>query len=245
MPRIALLMLVCAVRSLMAGEWSGLVAAEERLIAPEGVGSEQVELKAYQRHLAERLTRAREEQRTQPPVVVRAQREDVAYFQAELERVVMATGGTVCLNRNEYLIKGGKVRIRTGSMLLVADRGTNQAQAMAGGRRETTTLVAAPAVRPLPPGKPEANRFGFNCHRMVVEAEGHTCQVLVAPELPNPYALSCTAMREDEKDSMPRVLAEMPGMPMSVEYASGDVRYRWEVVAVETRAVDDGEFVLR
>lgn len=241
---LAMLALVVGAAPLWSADWSGFVALEEYLIAPEGVGSEQSELQAYQRRLTERLNQAREEQRTQPPVVVRAQREDVAYFKAELERVVMATGGTVRLNRNEYLIKGGKVRIRTGSLLLVADRATNQVKAMAGGRRESSPLAPAPPVRPLPPGNPEANRFGFNLHRMVVELEGHACQVLVAPDLPNPYALSYTAAHEDEKDAMARVLAELPGMPMSLEYASGDVRYRWDVVAVESRAVDDGEFVL-
>lgn len=241
---MVLILLCTCIWTLAASDWTGFLAAEEYLIAPEGVGSEQAELKAYQQQLTGRLNRVREELRTQPPVVVRALRDDMAYLHAELERVVMATGGTVRLNRNEYLISGGKVRIRTGSMLLVADRATNLAQAMAGGRRETATLEAPPPVRPLPPGKPEANRFGFNCHRMVVEAEGRVCQVLVAPELPNPYALSCTAVRDDEKSSMVRVLAELPGMPMSLEYASGDMRYRWEVVAVETRVVKDEEFAM-
>ncbi len=235
-------MIACVVTSLPASDWTGFIAAEESLIAPEGVGSDQAELKVYQRMLTDRLNRAREIQRAQPPTVARTLREDMAYLRAELERVVMATGGTVRLNRNEYLIKGGKVRIRTGSMQLVADRHAGQVRAMAGGSVETAALVSPPTPRPLPPGRPESNHFGFNCHRMTVEAEGHVCQVLVAPDLPNPYAMSCVAVRDGERNSLIRVLAELPGMPMSLEYASGDVRYRWEVVAVDQRPVKDAEF---
>ena len=229
---------------LVAGEWSGIMVIQESLIGPGTGTSETGELEAYKTQLATRLKQARDEQRTQPPMVARIQRDDVAFFRVELERVVVATGGAVKLSENKYFIKGSKVLLHSGGLQMIADRAIGQAVAIAGGRRDTVALAPMTPPRPVPEGKPETTILGYGVFKYAVSVEGHDCQVLVAPDLPNPFSLACTATKGDDKGSLNQALIDLPGMPLSLEYASGDVRYRWEVVLVEKKLLDDKLFIL-
>lgn len=229
----------------VASEWSGHIVIEEQLIGPQSGSTDQGELLSYRDRLTEHLARNHDDMRSQPAVVMRTLREDAAYFHAELERAVMATGGTITVNRSDYLIKGSKTCLRSGGLILVTDRSTNQANATVGGRSESTTLSLLPPLRPLPAEKSTTQFQGHALYAFRIDAEGHSCQVLVAPDLPNPYALTCTTNREDDKDSFSRVLSELPGLPVELTYTSGDIRYQWTVVTLEERILDDREFVLK
>jgi len=139
--------------------------------------------------------------------------------------------------------------MHAASLTLVADRATNQAVAVAGGRRETATLAPLPPVRPWPRDPnlkdPSGEKImGYPVQRFTVTADGHDCQVWVTPDIPNGFALACTSSGDGSKGTLFYVLAELPGMPLALEYPSGEVRDRWEVVGIEPKVIEDGMFTL-
>lgn len=228
---------------LPAADWSGVIKMEERLIGNKAASTEQEELNVYRDQLVARLEHARAEERVQSPTVARQLRDDEAFFQAELERVLVATGGSLVVSSSEFRLAKNRAWMQTKTLLLVADRSTNQALAVAGGRRETTALAQLPPVRPWPKETASEAIMGLPVQRFAVTADGHDCQVWVTPNIPNAFATALTPASEADKGSMLYVLAEMPGMPLALEYGVGEVRDRWEVISIEPKALGDDAFV--
>jgi hypothetical protein len=227
-----------------AADWSGVMVVEEGVTCTGVAASARNELRDYREQLTARLAQARAEIPVQSPTVAKQLRDDALFFQNELVRISVATGEAIVLSRTEFSVQDGCVRQVGEGLRLVADRRTNQAVAVVGGRRETATLAPAPLARSLPGGGPINTLYGFPVFPMNITAEGHSCQVQVAPDLPNPYALIATAVRDEDRDSLNAVLAELPGMPMVVEYVDGQITHRWTVVSVQAKRLDAGTFVL-
>jgi hypothetical protein len=223
--------------------WSGTMVLVESMAGPAIIGgADKVELNDYAKLLEERLQKARTEVRTAAPLVARLLREDIGTFEAELERVALAgggAGGSLVLGSTLYTIKGGRMSVqgRSGVNMLI-DREHGTAVVEAGGKRDDLQLSPLPETRELDKSAPEVPWLERHARRVTVRAEGKVCQVLVIPDLPNPYALGLSA-GGDDKDTIPIALAALPGLPALVEYTTGEVTHRWAVTEITPKPVPD------
>ena len=243
---LVLLGVVAGVAGAAEQPWSGTMVLVESMAGPAIIGgADKVELNDYAKLLEERLQKARAELRTAPPLVARLLREDVGTFEAELERVALAgggAGGSLVLGSTLYTIRGGRMSVqgRSGvNMLIDRERGT--AVVEAGGKHDDLQLSPLPETQELDKSAPEVPWLERSARRVTVRAEGKTCQVLVIPDLPNPYALGLSA-GGDDKDTIPIALAALPGLPALVEYTTGEVTHRWAVTEITAKPVPDEAF---
>ncbi len=239
--RAALALAACA--GLAAQEWSGVITVEESMVGPANVGgSDRAELDDYARSIKERLQKTQQEMRTVPPVIAQVMREDIGAYQAELERVVLESGEAVKVATSVFSIRGERMLVSGDGPRLLVDRAANQEASFLGGKRETETLAPLPTLVEIDKAAPEVVVNGVTTRRLSLRAEGRTCTVLLAPGLPNPYALGLLPAAAGEKDTIAAALAALPGLPMLVEYKSEEVTHRWAVVKLEAKPIPDAAF---
>jgi hypothetical protein len=242
-PVLAALLALAGLGALPAQDWSGTITVIESLVGPAGVGgSDRTELDEYAKLLKERLQKAQQELHTVPPVVALALREDIGAYQAELERVVLERGDAIKVGTSVFTIKGERMLISGDGPRLLIDRAANQETLYVGGKREVVPLAPLPAPAELDKSAPEATVLGLQARRLTMRAEGKVCTVLLAPGMPNPYALSLLPAAGGEKDTIPQGLARLPGLPLLVEYKSDVITHRWAVVQLEAKPVPDAFF---
>jgi hypothetical protein len=229
---------------LPAQEWSGTITVVESVVGPGASGADKAELDDYARLLKERIKKLRAEVLSVPAVVARTLREDIGFYEAELDKVLAAGGSAVDLGTTVYVIKGDRMLVQSDGARLVIDRTHNEALIRAAGKDEMIHLAPLSAGREIDLTAPETRLpgLGVSARRLAMSAEGKTCQVLVAPGLPNPYAIGLLPSPADEKDTIAQNLAILPGLPVSVEYQSGDVFHRWTVTQLQAGPIDDGVF---
>jgi hypothetical protein len=234
---------VCAVAA-ATGDWSGTINMQQSIIGPSSiVVAEKAELDDYAKLVEERLARARADlSTTASRVIARTLRADIGVYRAELERIALARGGVVVIGSTTFVIDRQRVAMLSDLPRLVVDRATAQALVMGADAPEAVQLAPIPPPIAIEPSAPEVPLLGLATRRIEVRAEGKRFTVLVAPSLPNPYALCLLAATQAEPDSLLAVLATLPGMPMQVDHATGEVTHRWVVTGIREKVVDQSAF---
>jgi hypothetical protein len=237
------LLLAIALGAARAAEWAGTITVEESLVGPAAVGgSDRVELEDYSRLLRERLQKAQQEVRTAPLTVRRILLEDIGTYQAELERIVIASGKAIQVSTSVFTIKGGRMRVTGDGPRLIVDRARGQELLYIGGRIEPVALAPLPPLREIDKDAQDVQLQGVPAKRFTMRAEGKTLTVVLAPGLPNLYAIGLLGGAPDEKDSIAANLATLPGLPLLVEYRSDEVTHRWQVGIIAPGPVDEAIF---
>jgi hypothetical protein len=241
MVRHALVMLLLAA-GMPAVEWTGKVVVREVLELPEPAGADRDELAAYRRDLNDRITRHRAILPGAPTALARLLREDIAFFNAELER----SGGRSELPQTSFLISGQRLRIDGAFGQLLIDRSTGTAVLAGGGGGETE--AESVALRPMPAavepwGDLVEQPAGAPVQPLSVtlRADGRMVTVVYLPRLPNPWALGLTA--NSGEDSIQVALASVPGLPWSYRQDLGRGS-RWMQVRLYPGEVPDSSFHL-
>lgn len=227
--RPLLLLAICSCA--WAGEaWTGTIEVVETFSGKAAAEGDRDELEALAKRLQDRLQAVREQLKQATPTIARSLRRDAAHLEAELERLAVERGGTVRLGRTVYRIAAGRVAIDGDDTSMVADRATRTAQVLADGRRQAIGLADVPT--PLPIDKASAGRelLGRATREFRFSAEGAEHVALVAPDLPNPYAL--TLLSTADRSSYATQLAKLPGMPMEIVRVRNDGTHRFAVTAV-------------
>ncbi|MBA3700519.1 MAG: hypothetical protein H0W78_16860 [Planctomycetes bacterium] len=242
---LILLLGVCATGAVSAatGDWSGTITVQQSMVGPTGViGPDKAELDDYAKLIEERTARAKNDLTTASTVVARTLRADIGVYQAELERIALARGGVVPIGSMTFVIDRQRVAVLSDLPRLVVDRVANTALVMGADVPEPVALAPLPAPLVIEPSAPELPLLGLTTRRIELKAEGKKFTVLVAPSLPNPYALCLLAATAEEADSLLAVLATVPGMPMQVEHGAREVTHRWVVTGIREKVVDQAAF---
>ena len=225
------------------GEWSGTITVQQTMVGPTGVvGADKAELDDYAKLIEERMARAKTDLTAASTVVARTLRADIGVYQAELERIALARGGVVAIGSITFVIDQQRMAVFSDLPRLVIDRAANTALVMGADAPEPVALAPLPPPLVIEPSAPELPLLGLSTRRIEIKAEGKKFTVLVAPSLPNPYALCLLAATMEEPDSLLAVLATVPGMPMQVEHGAGEVTHRWIVTGIREKVVDQAAF---
>jgi hypothetical protein len=237
------LLLATALGAGGAADWTGTITVEESLVGPAAVGgSDRVELEDYARLLRDRLQKAQQEVHTAPLTVRRILLEDIGTYQAELERIVIASGKAIQVGTSVFTIKGARMRVTGDGPRLIVDRPRGQELLYVGGRIEPVALAPLPPLREIEKDAQDVQLQGVAGKRFTMRAEGKTLTVVLAPGLPNLYAIGLLSGAPDEKDSIAANLATLPGLPLLVEYRSDEVTHRWQVGIIAPGPVDEAIF---
>lgn len=240
-----LALLLAMLARTQAAEWSGVIRVDESLLGPSTVGgSDRAELEDYSRLLRERLQKAQQDAHNAnaPLTLKRILLEDIGTYEAELERIVLASGKAIQVGTSTFTIKGGHMQVTGDGPRLLVDRTHGQEILYVGGKKEIVPLAPMPAVRELDKDAQDLVLEGIPAKRFVVRAEGKVCTVILAPGLPNPYAIGLLSSLAEEKETITSTLATLPGLPLLVEYRSDEVTHRWQVSSVVAGAVDEAAF---
>ncbi len=220
--------------------WSGMIAVSETINGPNESGGDQLELEHFAHTIEERLRQARSELAAAPPIIARVVREDIGFYETELERVVAARGGALTIGRTSYLIKGDRMLLHADGARLLIDRTSGEASGLVDGQPKTAKLQAMPAQESLDryPAGPEM--LGYETRRLKRTIKGRSYVIDVAPGLPNPYAIGLIENGQD--DDLVRQLSELPGLPMMVSETSGEATRSLCVTCVDRHEVADAVF---
>lgn len=239
---LILLLGICAARA-VASEWSGTIVVQRSMVGPTGVvGPDKAELDDYAKLIEDRLRLAKADLTTATAVVARTLRADIGVYQAELERIALARGGVVPIGTTTFVIDRQRVSVTSDLPRLVVDRASNTGLVMGADAPEPVVLAPIPPPLVIEASAPELPLLGLTTRRIEIKAEGKKFTVLVAPSLPNPYALCLLAAAAEESDSLLAVLATVPGMPMQIEHGTGEVTHRWVVTSIREKVVDQTAF---
>lgn len=249
-PRLAALLLLLAGLATPAASaegdapaWSGVIAVAETISGRDAEGGDRRELERYARAVEERLRQARAELGKAPPFVARVIREDIGFYQAELERVVAARGGALDVGRTTYFVKGNRLLVVTDGARLVVDRATGEARGVIDGHPRTLKLQPVPAPEAMADATVAEIVLGaerFAVQRVVRRVRGRSYTIAVAAGLPNPYALGL--VESSQHDDLVHALAELPGLPMAVTETTGEATRRLAVTSIERRELGDAVF---
>jgi hypothetical protein len=227
----------------IAADWSGVITVEESLVGPSSVGgSDRAELEDYSRLLRDRLQKAQQDVHNAPATLKRILLEDIGTYEAELERIVLASGKPIQVGSSTFTIKGARMQVTGDGPRLLVDRAHGQEVLHVGGKQEIVPLAPVPAMRELDRDAQDVVLDGLPAKKFTIRAEGKTCTVVLAPGLPNPYAIGLLSSLAEEKESIASALATLPGLPLLVEYRSDEVTHRWQVSSLVQGAVDEAAF---
>jgi hypothetical protein len=242
-PLPSLLLMLLSLVAAAGEEWSGTITVQQTLVGPSNVGgSDRSELDDYAKLVEERLVRARAELVNAPRLVARALRADIGVYQAELERIALARGGVVPIGTTVFVIDRRRAAVFSDLPRLIVDRAADRAVVLGADQPEPVPLAPEPRPIALDRAAPEVPLLGLTTRRIEVRAEGKRFTVLVAPSLPNPYALCLLAASAEDPEGLYAVLATLPGMPMQVEHTTGEVSQRWVVTSIREKVVDPAAF---
>jgi len=224
-------------------DWSGTITMQQTIVGPVSiVGPEKAELDDFAKLVEERLARARTDLVTASRLVAHTLRADIGVYQAELERIALARGGVVSIGTTTFVINRQRAAVLSELPRLVVDRAADQALVMGSDTPDPLPLAPLPVPLVIEASAPEVPMLGLSTRRIEIKAEGKKFIVLVAPSLPNPYALCLLTATQEEPDNLLAVLATLPGMPMLVEHNTGEVTHRWIVSGIREKVVDAAAF---
>lgn len=208
-------MLLAVASSLQSEDWSGSFEVVETLTGVAVSGDAKREVEATARALEERVARTREALKTAKPALAKALKQDLAALEIELESVALERGGTVVIGRTLYLVAPGRVVADGDEGRVVADTAAVTAVVVAGGRRETVTLVKPEKSSPPRDAVVGTPMAGAETMRGTITVDGQPVTVSWASSLPNVYALTRLSAHGD--GSLQAQLASLPGLPMAIE----------------------------
>jgi hypothetical protein len=217
--------------------WSGLIVIEETINGPAASGSDQRELERFAHVIEDRLKQARGQLEQAPPMIARVIREDIGFYEAELERVVAARGGAFRLGLANYIIKGDRMLLIADSGRMLIDRLAGEAVGQIEGHQTTKKLQPIPEAPPIDDQPSGPDMLGYPTRHLVRRVRGKSYAIDVAPGLPNPYAIGLIEGGQD--NDLVSELAELPGLPMMVSELGGEAVRSLCVVRVDRHEVAD------
>ncbi len=219
--------------------WSGVITVDETIKGPAVQGGDQHELEHLALVITDRLHQARSQVMVAPPFVARVLREDMGFYEAELERVAAEGGGAMLIGHVTYFIKGKRMLIDADGATLLIDRGSNAAIGTVDGQPVNTTLQPLTDPEPLEGAKVGETVLGYPTKRAELHINGKSYDVDVAIGLPNPFRLGL--MPSDAGDDLVAALASYDGLPMNVS-EKGAVSRCLTVTGVERQDINDAIF---
>ncbi|MBA2479696.1 MAG: hypothetical protein H0V44_03460 [Planctomycetes bacterium] len=239
MRRASFLLLLCLFSPYVWSEatWSGLIIIEETINGPDASGGDQHELERFAHIIENRLKQARIQLLQAPPMIARVIREDIGFYEAELERVVAARGGAFRMGRTNYIVKGERMLLIADGAKLLVDRVTGEAAGQVEGHQTMRKLQPIPEPTSLDDHPPGPDMLGYPTRHLVRRIRGKSYAIDVAVGLPNPYAIGL--LEGGHENDLVRELAEMPGLPMMVSEVGGEAVRSLCVVRVDRHEVAD------
>ncbi|MCS6970797.1 MAG: hypothetical protein RMM29_00140 [Planctomycetota bacterium] len=183
--------------------------------------------------LSARLSAARRELTTAPPSLAAIIRADIAAFEAELERLALATGGELAVARQTLLIAADRFTLSgDDGVSLIVDRQTGQGYRIGPGAETLPIALAAPA-QPLPAqqGREGPLLLGRPTRRFELSLDGRDFTACIDPELPNAFAWLLPA--GGDASALARALARLPGLPLQITCEHEGLIRRLQCIAIE------------
>jgi hypothetical protein len=244
--RLFVLSAVVMATATAAEPWTGVIEVAETISGPEASGVDQRELERYAHVIEERLRQARDELPKDPPTVARVIREDIGFYEAERDRVVVAHGGELTVGRTYYQIKRERMAMIADGARLIIDRGAGTVAGTVDGQPKQANLAAVPSLEAtmvITPG-PDYTLQDQVYHTQHVHFTVLTrsFDVDFAPGLPNPYAIGLTDSVDSSDPS--KQLAELPGLPILIQSKENgqDTVRSLRVVTIDKRDVSEDAF---
>lgn len=219
--------------------FAGVVEMADTISGLQSDGVDREEFDRYAKTVDERLQRARGDLGTAPPVVAQALREDIGFYQAELERIAASTGKELVLSTFTYRISRGRVALTAPPLVYRIDRNRGIAQCLLPDNTVTEVeLVSMPEVD-ASGGENGPPMLGLRTKRYERTIAGKQYTLTMAPDLPNVCAMGAIAGATGELFAG---IARLPGMPLLIETRDGGLVRRLVVTRITPRELPDQEF---
>lgn len=221
-------------------DFSGTITVAETIAGDQSSSKDQEELSRYAELIEGRLKQATEQLASAPPVVATSLREDIGFYRAELEKVVVSRGGELVLGTSTYRISRGRVMLVAQGVSYRIDRNRNTAQALLPDRTvQDLELVPLPDIDNK---GAEAGPvlFGLPTQRFTRTFAGKSYTICVAPGMPNICALAL--IRGVTDNELYSGIATLPGMPLLIETQENGIVRRIVTTALVAKELPDADF---
>ena len=236
---LALLILAAGPAGAADTGFAGVVEMADTISGMQADGGDREEFDRYAKTVDERLQKARADLGTAPPVVAQALREDIGFYQAELERIAASTGKELVLSTFTYRISRGRVALTAPPLVYRIDRNRGIAQCLLPDNTvNEVELISMPEVDATG-GDDGPAMFGLRTRRYERTIGGKSYSLIMAPDLPNVCAMGAIAGATGELFSG---IARLPGMPLLIETKDGGLVRRLVVTRITPRELPDQEF---
>jgi hypothetical protein len=236
---VALLLLAPLAVTAEETAFSGVIEMADTISGLESEAKDRDEFDRYAAIIDTRLKQARSDLAAAPPAVSQILREDISFYQAELERIAGSTGRELVLSTPTYRLAHGRMSLSIPPMSWRIDRNRG-----IGQRLEPDGTVRDVELAPLPESDASGGEtgpvlFGLATKRYVRQIAGKSYTIVVAPDLPNACALGAIS---NETNELITGLARLPGMPLIIETRDGGLVRRLAVTRITPRVIPDAEF---
>lgn len=231
-----------ALTSVSAAEsdFAGTISVAETIAGDQATGKDQEELSRYAALVEARLKEATDQLPSAPPMVATTLREDIGFYRAELERVVVSRGGELILATTSYRISRGRVLLTAQGVMYRIDRNRNTAQALLPNKTvQDLELAPLPAIDATG-GEPGPVLLGLLTQRYTRVFAGKTYRICMAPGLPNVCALAL--IRGVTDNELYSGVATLPGMPLLIETQDGNIVRRIVTTDLIAKELPDADF---
>ena len=231
-----------ALTSLGAGEsdFAGTISVAETIAGDQSSGKDQEELSRYAALVEARLKQATDQLPSAPPVVATTLREDIGFYRAELEKIVVSRGGELILATSSYRISRGRVLLTAQGVMYRIDRNRNTAQALLPDKSvQDLELAPIPAIDAAG-GEPGPILLGLKTQRYTRVFAGKTYIICMAPGMPNVCALAL--IRGITDNELFSGVATLPGMPLLIETQDGSIVRRIVTTDLVSKELPDADF---
>lgn len=231
-----------ALTHLGAGEsdFAGTITVAETIAGEQSSGKDQEELSRYAAMVEARLKQATEQLPSAPPMVATTLREDIGFYRAELEKIVVSRGGELILATSSYRISRGRVLLTAQGVMYRIDRNRNTAQALLPDKSvQDLELAPLPAIDAAG-GEPGPVLLGLQTQRYTRVLAGKTYRICLAPGLPNVCALAL--IRGVTDNELFSGVATLPGMPLLIETQDGNIVRRIVTTELVAKELPDADF---
>lgn len=239
-PLLLLLMTLAAGRAGGADTgFAGVVEMADTISGLQSDGVDREEFDRYAKTVDERLQKTRGDLGSAPPVVAQTLREDIGFYQAELERIAASTGKELVLSTFTYRISRGRVALTAPPLVYRIDRNRGIGQCLLPDNTVTDVeLITMPEID-ASGGSDGPVMLGLRTRRYERTIAGKQYTLIMAPDLPNVCAMGAIAGATGELFAG---IARLPGMPLLIETRDGGLVRRLVVTRITPRELPDQEF---
>ncbi len=224
----------------LESDFAGTISIAETIAGEQTSGNDREELNHYAAVIEARLKQATEQLPSAPPMVATTLREDIGFYRAELEKIVVSRGGELILVTSSYRISRGRVLLTAQGVVYRIDRNRNTAQALLPDKTiQELELSPLPAID-ASGAEPGPVLLGLPTQRFTRAFGGKTYQLFMAPGLPNICALSL--IRGVTDNELFSGIATLPGMPLLVETRDGSIVRRIVTTELVAKELADADF---